>query len=133
MVDLASVADVQSELDVLAGHPDGLVRLVARRPGQKEDRWQQIVATPWSTAAGAVGGVELSPPEMPGNDDGLVGRDEGDRQGVDGTDRSGGAAVTLSPDGSDELESLRAEVASLHEAVSTLREELADLRRGLGG
>ena len=133
MVDLPSVADVQVELDVLAGHPDGLVRLLARRPGQKEDRWQQIVAAPWTAAGGAVGDDELSPPERGGDRDGLIGRQEGDGRGEDRRDLSTGTTAAPAADGSDVLDALRADVASLRAAVSILREELDDLRRGLGG
>src|ERR1019366_9774203 len=44
MTEFASVGEVQDELEVLAGQPEPLVRLLARRPGQKEDRWQQELA-----------------------------------------------------------------------------------------
>ena len=133
MVDLATVADVQAELDVLAEHPDGLVRLVARRPGQKEDRWQQIVAAAWTGPGGTVGDDELSPPEPGGSHDGLTGRDPDDGHGAYSPDRSTGATTELPPDGSDPLEALRSEVVSLRAAVATLRTDLDDLRRGLGG
>ena len=134
MVDLPSVADVQVELDVLAEHPDGLVRLLARRPGQKEDRWQQIVAAPWAAAGGAVGGDEPSPPVGGGEHGVPIGRHEGDGPGEDLRDQSSGATAGLDAEGSDAFDALpRSEVATLRAAVSILREELDDLRRGLGG
>ena len=130
MVDLPSVADVHAELAVLAEHPDGLVRLLARRPGQKEDRWEQIAASPWTAAGDAVGGGDVSPPQVGGTDDRPTGRagHEGDRY-----DESSGASGDRAPDRADELGALLAEVASLREAVSALREDLDELRRGLGG
>ena len=102
MVDLDSVADVQAQLAVLDEHPEGLVRLLPRGPGQKEDRWQQTVAAPWGAATGDSGG------------DGPV------------IDRP---TVAADP---DDLAGLRAEVAALREAVSVLREEFDALRHGLG-
>ena len=36
--------------------PEPLVRLLPRRPGQKEDRWQQLLATPW-TVGDPIGGA----------------------------------------------------------------------------
>ena len=51
MAPLATVDEVQSELERLAVHPDGLARLLPRRPGQKEDRWQQLLAQPWPDSA----------------------------------------------------------------------------------
>jgi len=146
MVDLPSVADVQAELDVLAAHPDGLVRLLSRRPGQKEDRWQQIVAAPWTggpggaegagavDGAGSIVGGDVSRPEAGGSAGGVpagVG-DQGARGG-DGPGAPVGPAPTPPSDGSDGLRDLREEVALLREAVSTLRRDLDDLRTGLGG
>ena len=50
MAELTSTGDVQGELAALAEHPAGLARLQPRRPGQKEDRWHQILAAPWNGA-----------------------------------------------------------------------------------
>jgi uncharacterized protein YceH (UPF0502 family) len=137
MVDLASVADVQAELDVLAEHPGGLVRLLARRPGQKEDRWQQIVAAPWVPAVGAPGGEEPSPPEPDTGEGGgaRVPHDVGGHGPRDGSGAGGPAdpAPAVAADGHDGLADLRQEVASLREAVSALRRDLDELRTGLGG
>lgn len=44
MAEFGSVDAVQDDLEVLAAGPDPLVRLLTRRPGQKEDRWQQLLA-----------------------------------------------------------------------------------------
>jgi uncharacterized protein YceH (UPF0502 family) len=44
MAEFASVGEVLGELEVLGGQPEPLVRLLSRRPGQKEDRWRQLLA-----------------------------------------------------------------------------------------
>jgi uncharacterized protein YceH (UPF0502 family) len=41
MADFASLEDVEAELTRQAGDADPLVRRLARRPGQKEERWTQ--------------------------------------------------------------------------------------------
>ena len=35
--------DVEAELERLGGGPDPLVRRLTRRPGQKEERWAQLL------------------------------------------------------------------------------------------
>ena len=44
MTEFDSPAAVQGELEILADQPEPLVRLLPRQPGQKEDRWQQLLA-----------------------------------------------------------------------------------------
>jgi hypothetical protein len=124
MVDLSSADDVQAELAALSDHPEGLVRLQPRRPGQKEDRWVQLLAAPWDVGAGPVGGDEAPRPE---GDDGFDGGavDEGE------PGKSAGV-VSATADRQFELEVLRTELAALREAVSVLREEFDALRHGLG-
>jgi len=119
MVDLPSTGDVQRELDVLAEHPDGLARLLPRRPGQKEDRWQQVLAGPWSTESGG---------DAPADEATDGGRAAGGR-GAGVTTEPPRTAVGDQPDGLDDL---RSEVAALREALDGLREEFDALRHGLG-
>ena len=45
MTEFDSVGTVLHELEALAEQPGALVQLLPRRPGQKEDRWQQLLAT----------------------------------------------------------------------------------------
>jgi uncharacterized protein YceH (UPF0502 family) len=45
MAEFDSPAAIQGELEILADQPEPLVRLLGRRPGQKEERWQQLLAT----------------------------------------------------------------------------------------
>jgi uncharacterized protein YceH (UPF0502 family) len=126
MVDLPSTHDVQAELAVLAEHPDGLARLVPRRPGQKEDRWEQVLAAPWGTehvGAGAPTGAGRE------GADGSGGGESGGAVDADPADRPASPPVAGR---SEELGDLRAEVASLSEALDRLREEFDALRHGLG-
>jgi uncharacterized protein len=44
MADFASLTDVEAELARLSSDPDPLVRRLPRRPGQKEERWAQLLA-----------------------------------------------------------------------------------------
>jgi uncharacterized protein YceH (UPF0502 family) len=121
MVDFPTVADVQEQLTVLTEHSEGLARLLPRRPGQKEDRWQQIIAAPWNP------------------DIGSAGVDEGEVSAVndvqDGEAEPGSvhSALTSDSDLPIGLEEVRSELVSLRNEVAVLRQELDDLRQGLGG
>ena len=122
MVDFPSVGDVQEQLSVLAEHSEGLVRLLPRRPGQKEDRWQQIVATPWSSDAGS---AEVDETEE------RMGTDERSGESEPST-----SVITVPESDSDrqlEVEVLRSELDSLRSDVAVIREDLNALRQGLGG
>ena len=48
MADFPGLDDVEAELERLASDPDPLVRRLPRRPGQKEERWAELLtsATP---------------------------------------------------------------------------------------
>ena len=129
MIDLPSTGDVQAELDVLADHPEGLVRLLARRPGQKEDRWQQILATPWSPVGGSGNGGAIMSSQVEERVHAEAGH--GPSAATDDRGEDGPAADTPSHQW-DDLVELREEMAALRESVATLRSDLDDLRRGLG-
>jgi uncharacterized protein len=124
MAEFATVGELHEQLDFLAHRSEGLVQLLPRRPGQKEDRWQQVLATEW--ADGSAGPdrdpddpAPVDPPPPPGSDTWgpVVG------SGADGTDL---AAVRT------EVESLRAEVTALADTVAGLSTALDTLRRSLG-
>ncbi len=119
MIDLPSLGDAQDQLAVLAEHPDGLVRLMPRRPGQKEERWQQILAGSWGPGADA------------GHGDGVIQGGPLDAGDSDGSAQ--GAARSADPDDADAVTDLRAEVAALRAEMSALRLELETLRESLGG
>ncbi len=90
MAEFDSLGALQGDLEVLADQPEPLVRLLPRRPGQKEDRWQQLLAAE-STGGGPPGvsatvGETPAPPEgdaatgLPSRSSGIEGaRDDGGR------------------------------------------------------
>ena len=122
MADFPSVRDVEQQLAVLAEHSEGLARPLGRRPGQKEDRWHQIMAGPWGPDAGSAegneadGGRSTSPPNSggpPGSTVDTAPQHDADLQPV--------------------LDAMWAELDSLRDEVAVLRDDLDALRRGLGG
>jgi uncharacterized protein YceH (UPF0502 family) len=136
MADMPTVADVQTQLDLLAHHPDRLVSLLPRRPGQKEDRWQQLLAEPWGPGSGPDGSTAGGGPgtaEGPSWGHGDVGSetsgDEGPTEAVPAESSATGAAE---PARRGEVEALKVEVASLRTSLDELRADLDELRRSLG-
>ena len=63
MVPHADTAEVVRELEALAGHEEALVRRLARRPGQKEERFAQQLTGPVPLPAAP--GAGSGPPEAP--------------------------------------------------------------------
>src|SRR5579863_6746236 len=53
MADFGTIDNVEEELRRLAGGPDPLVSQLSRRPGQKEERWTQLLADEPSDAGAA--------------------------------------------------------------------------------
>jgi uncharacterized protein len=130
MAEFATVGELHEQLDFLAHRSEGLVQLLPRRPGQKEDRWQQVLAAEF--ADGSTG-----PDRAP------VDHDPDDLSAVDPPAQPGSVPaeapmVGSGPDGADlatvrtEVESLRAEVTALADAVAGLSTALDALRRSLG-
>jgi uncharacterized protein len=112
MADFEGIAAVDTELDRLAGRPEPLARRLPRRPGQKEERWVQLLTG---------GAVEESRSVSEGEDEtdsesglGLV-----DQTGSDGPS-------------SGRLAALEDEVSELRSEVEQLRADLDDLRTQLG-
>jgi uncharacterized protein YceH (UPF0502 family) len=118
MTEFASVGEVQDELDALARPPEPLVRLLPRRPGQKEDRWQQLVAREPDGAPVGPGadGLPADPVEAP------------DPVDASGARRPGPGP----PDLERRVEELAAEVAALRLRVGELGDSLGALRHSLG-
>ena len=119
MAEFASVGEVQYELEVLARQPEPLVRLLPRRPGQKEDRWQQVLAPEPEGGSGAVpAGVS-------------VGSDADSRPPAR-VGASGVPPAPAAPDLENRVEELAAEVAALRLRVGELGDSLSALRHSLG-
>ena len=149
MVELADVAAAHTLLEGLAARDEPLVELLPRRPGQKEDRWRQLLAKEWDGGS--------SQPAMAGSDElptdtgntafvtgvtGVVEAGEAGEAGgaptVDGLSGDGpsddlptGAAPVVPP--SDTPSDLQAQVTGLQVTVDRLELELAALRDSLGG
>ena len=123
MVDFPSVSDVQDQLTVLAEHSEGLATLLPRRPGQKEDRWQQTVAAPWGTERVV---TEFDGEEPGGSPDTAA----PETSPVPPSGPSPSPSPSSSSPG--EVDVLRSEVETLRREVAVLRDELAELRHGLG-
>ena len=140
VLDIPSVGDGHDELTAMAEHPEGLVRLLSRRPGQKEGRWQQIVAAPWIPDGGLLGDDEGLRPQIDstrageaGDGGGAYVRNDRSRSGEDEPGSSVGADHAPASDWHAELDALRSELESLQEEVHELREEFDAIRQGLGG
>lgn len=132
MVEFPAVESVQLQLENLATRSEPLVRLLPRRPGQKEDRWQQLLATPW-TVGDPIGGAPAafepgSENEEPFLDDQ---RPPDDGSGAGSVAGQGSGAKTIGLRG--EVDELRSEVLALRASVAELADSLDSLRRSLGG
>ncbi len=120
------------QLKVLAGQPEPLVRLLARQPGQKEERWQQLLATePGGSEEGGSeeGGSELVAEPEPVDTAPLSLQSEAAR-----SDTPTESAATL--DGraglEQRVEALASEIAALRDEIGRLSSSLSDLRHSLG-
>jgi uncharacterized protein YceH (UPF0502 family) len=120
MADFDSPGAVTDELEVLADQPEPLVRLLPRQPGQKEDRWQQLLAT--ELAAQAAG---WSSPAPDGPEDRGSAPAPAPAPAATGADDH--------PSALDErVEQLASEVAALREELAAVSASLGALRRSLG-
>jgi uncharacterized protein YceH (UPF0502 family) len=121
MAEFADTREVESDLEGLARFEPPLVRRLGRQPGQKEERYIQLVgpvAAP--SPAPAYGGHEWGPGAGPDTDS------ERDFDSHPAEYRSSAA----SPGSSNEA--LVAEVADLRAEVEALRRDVDDLRSQLG-
>jgi uncharacterized protein YceH (UPF0502 family) len=126
MASLDSSLAVNAELERLGALPEPVVLRLARRPGQKEERWVQLLTTdaPGRAVAdsGGVGVAEAdrlpafeAGPGACGDDVGAGGLN-GEQEPSDSTD--GGFRSLL-----DEVSALRAEVGALRAVVEQLQTE----------
>ena len=110
MATFDSLTEVESDLEGLTRWEDPPVARLPRRPGQKEERWAQLLAPDESS-----GGGDSGPATGPGE------RQEAARTA------DGSAANGSSADLRAEIDSLRAQVDLLREEVLALRLELAEV------
>jgi uncharacterized protein YceH (UPF0502 family) len=138
MVDFPSAEDVQEQLAVLADHSEDLARLTPRRPGQKEDRWCQTIADPWSSGSGSTAdrddrrGSTGEEPDV-GTVLNVTERTDEDHVRVAAPGDAGRPGQDASMSHHEGLDELRTEVATLRVEVADLRRDLDALRQGLGG
>jgi uncharacterized protein YceH (UPF0502 family) len=113
MADFEGIAAVDSELDRLARRPEPLARKLPRRPGQKEERWVQLLAGP--------GDVEESRAVSEREDE------SESESGLGFVDQVGAHSPA-----SGRLAALEDEVSELRSEVERLRADLDDLKTQLG-
>ncbi|MDA8360292.1 MAG: YceH family protein [Actinomycetota bacterium] len=115
-----STVEIERVLDQLAGRKEPLVERADRRPGQKEDRWAEVLT------GRAGGGVAPAVPalDIPPEANGLVGLREIELHRPIGEPST--APTRAGESWWDELDQLKADVAEL-------RAELEELRSSLGG
>jgi uncharacterized protein YceH (UPF0502 family) len=119
MTTFDGLGSVTSELERMAAGAEPLVRQLSRRPGQKEERWVQLL-TP-EPRPGEILVQTASAYRYPERTDGLLGGDEWSRRGPQPTARGDNASAGLA----DDLAALRAEVAELRAIVEQLRADLS--------
>lgn len=121
MARLGGIA-VDAELERMANRPEPLARRLARRPGQKEERWVQLltVAAPPDSHDSPAGGTGADrAPELESRRADLEGA------GDDELPEPKGSALRAL---ADEVNGLRAEVAALRAVVEQLQTEEASRR-----
>jgi len=107
---LAAIDSVDHELGLLASREEPLAAQVARRPGQKEDRWESLLSEP-----------------LPGEAHSGVRRAEEPAIAAPGSP----AAALLGQAAATPAGTLRAEVDELRHDIGAVRSELDSLRAGL--
>jgi uncharacterized protein len=114
MAQFDGITAVDAELDRLTARPDALARKLPRRPGQKEERWVQLLTD------------EIAPAEL--RDQPEEGRDRPvDLRGGEADDHRSSVTSSSGP-----WAALEDEVAELRSEVEQLRADLDDLRTQLG-
>jgi uncharacterized protein len=114
MAKFEGMAAVEAELDRLAARPDPLARRLTRRPGQKEERWIQLLTDQVSYAE-------------PGDETEAA----SDRR-VDRGDAAADIQMAAPNWSSGPWAALQLEVSELRAEVEQLRSALDDLRTQLG-
>ncbi len=125
MVQFDAVADVEAELQRMSVGDEPLVRRLPLRPGQKEERWAQLLA-----ADG--GGEHPSPPWGGFVEDDALARRAGTSEQTGPADGSGRELPDRAGAGPISLIDLSQQVASLRSEVAELKAALADLQAQLG-
>jgi uncharacterized protein len=129
MAQFGSLAEVEAVLEQLGAR--GYAQRLERRPGQKEDRFAQLLGGPVGNAAPSLAAAQAGPPPAAGPSvvSALaVGAPADPPLGARAPPAPPPAAI---PD-DGRLEALEAEVASLRAELASLRSDLGALRSDLG-
>ncbi|HVC69430.1 MAG TPA: YceH family protein [Acidimicrobiales bacterium] len=127
MAEFADTRDVESDLEGLARREPPLVRRLLRQPGQKEERYLQLLGTPGEQTPDPPSARPVPSPSLPAGPL-PAGRSE-DRATSWEPSADGSPAGHDSRGGADPLS---AEVADLRAEVTALRRHVDDLRSQLG-
>ena len=118
MVEFDDLRVVEHDLELMANLGDGLVERLERRPGQKEERWAQLLAV------GADASTRIPDPDAMFHPD---------RGAIDVRAIRPGPFHRPRPASGGSVGRLRDEVTALRSEVEGLRSELTELRTSLGG
>ena len=125
-----SIEAVEHELALLVDHDPPLVARQPRRPGQKEDRWAELLSD--GRDGGGGGAAGSGPDDEPATGDAVPDRTAAFRDAV-AAGVPGAAGVEDTAAGvAGEVALLRDEVGSLRHEVAVLRAALQELRTSLG-
>ncbi len=128
MSEFDSLEAVHTELEVLAGQPEPLVRLLPRQPGQKEERWQQLLAAESSGVTEPSASESVTRPEWVNRPQSSMPQDASEHE-----TQIGSAPIR---DGRADLEQrvevLVSEVAALRDELGQVSASLSVLRQSLG-
>ena len=112
MVQFADLREVEAELDALAARVEPLVVRLPRGPGQKEDRYAQLLGGPVTASTPRLDAADTRAPHRVSEQAPMTRNEPGT-----------GASSEISTLRA-ELEALRGEVTELRRALDSLREEL---------
>jgi uncharacterized protein YceH (UPF0502 family) len=118
------IGDVESELARLSAREEPLAVRLGRRPGQKEERWAQLIAPAAGRGGEMHDGGDASLPAAARP----VAEGRGSSLSRDAVDEHAGSAVDGDGSLRTEVTSLRTEVTALRIEVTALRTELAAVR-----
>jgi uncharacterized protein YceH (UPF0502 family) len=124
MAEFADTREVESDLDGLARYEPPLVKRLGRQPGQKEERYAQLLGVPGSAADHSDPSAASFPsaPSFPAR--AAAPDDDGGAEGEIRRFSPGSAPPSRA--------SLESEVAELRAEVESLRRDVDDLRTQLG-
>ena len=126
MATFESVGALQEILEALSERPEPLARLIPRRQGQKEDRWQQLVAVEVTELGTATSEQAVAHEHVMAPETADVSSTLGSDDPAPGTGQHRADLETRVEALQSELTALRAQVAELASSLNALRESLGE-------